>query len=163
IPAPAGANPTGTRFVNANSGKCLGVQDGNMTPGTAVVQFTCNGHPDQVWNSDYTTFANEYPAGYALLRNAQDSSKCLGVWQGGAFDGAQLVIWNCNDHPDQEWSFQTDILTVSGVGGPVLADWHFASGRAACQAFVNFGASSPPGQFGLNLNTGAFPRVAGVL
>jgi len=36
-------------IVNLNSGQCLGVQGGSTALGAQVVQWPCNGHPDQEW------------------------------------------------------------------------------------------------------------------
>jgi galactose oxidase len=34
---------------NLNSGQCLGVSGGSKALGAQVVQWSCNGHPDQEW------------------------------------------------------------------------------------------------------------------
>jgi hypothetical protein len=36
-------------IINLNSGQCLGVQGGSTALGSQVVQWPCNGNPDQAW------------------------------------------------------------------------------------------------------------------
>jgi hypothetical protein len=105
-PLPAKADPftfTGS-WGNLNALKCLGVLNGDMTPGTAAVQWTCDNSSNQSWilqtpggltNSFVTT-----------MENSADPSKCLGVLGGATTDGSNLVIWGCNGSPDQAWWFQ---------------------------------------------------------
>jgi Ricin-type beta-trefoil lectin domain-like len=75
---PAKAASTFTEnWFSEGSGKCLGALGGNMTNGTPVVQWTCNGHPDQMWEIQ---IVNSIPGGnWTQIQNAQDPSKCLGV------------------------------------------------------------------------------------
>jgi len=116
--APSPTNGTG------GAGECLGVLGGNMTNGTAVVVWTCNGHPDQTWE-----IINGFPGsgGFMQIHNSQDPSKCLGVLGSATSDGSNLVIWDCNNHSDQLWQF------VPWNGDPI-------SGPFGCYNIVNLNA-----------------------
>ncbi|MEU6371234.1 RICIN domain-containing protein [Streptomyces sp. NPDC046931] len=83
--------------VEAAKGKCLDVQGGGKTNGTAVQIYTCNGSAAQQWQ----IFG--YPHGYALYNvNAQ---KCLDVQSGNATNGTKIQIWTCNNTAAQQWKF----------------------------------------------------------
>ncbi|MFF3518744.1 RICIN domain-containing protein [Streptomyces sp. NPDC002573] len=83
--------------VEAAQGKCLDVQGGGKTNGTAVQIYTCNGSAAQQWQ----IFG--YPHGYALFNvNAQ---KCLDVQSGSAVNGTKIQIWTCNNTAAQQWKF----------------------------------------------------------
>ena len=81
--------------------ECLGVLNGDMTNGTPVVSFTCNGHPDQSWEINNPPGSNT-----TSIHNFQNPGKCLGVLASGTSNGSQLVIWDCNGSSDQNWTFQ---------------------------------------------------------
>jgi hypothetical protein len=107
-PLPAKADPIFiSTWVDAptvgtgSPGECLGVVNGNMTNGTHVVSWTCNGHPDQTWEISGSPGGNT-----TTIRNSQNTSKCLGVQGSATSDGSILVIWDCNGNTDQNWTFQ---------------------------------------------------------
>lgn len=75
---------------------CLGVTGGNMTNGTALILWRCDGTPNQQWTLPSPDFPQQ-------MHNGANYNKCLGALNQGTADGTQLVIWDCNDHPDQLW------------------------------------------------------------
>jgi len=88
---------------NANSNRCLGIANGNMTNGTKAIQWDCNGSNDQYWwiNFDWINDGVHY-----ALQNSVNRYKCLGVPDGSQVSGTQLVIWDCTfGARDQRWSF----------------------------------------------------------
>jgi hypothetical protein len=90
----------GPTVGTGSPGECLGVLGGNMTNGTHVVTWTCNGHADQTWE-----IINGFPgSGFIQLRNSVNTNKCLGVLGAATSDGSNLVIWDCNGSWDQEWA-----------------------------------------------------------
>lgn len=90
-----------TTLGTGSTHECLGVLNGDMTNGTPVVSFTCNGHPDQTWE-----ITNPPGRNTTSIRNSQDPGKCLGVLASGTSNGANLVIWDCNGSADQNWDFR---------------------------------------------------------
>jgi Ricin-type beta-trefoil lectin domain len=95
----------GTGFVNStsvNSGKCLGVSGGSLSQGASIVQWSCNGHPDQTWLWIYTgyTTSTGWPIWNILDEN---SGMCLGISGGSTSRGAYAIQWGCNGHADQAW------------------------------------------------------------
>lgn len=93
------------------NGLCMGVQGGNMTPGTAIITWACDDSLNQFWGLD----TNSGAPNYFLLRNEADPSECLSVFQKSANIGAPLVIWPCkavSDNQDQRWSLATAPSTV---------------------------------------------------
>jgi len=111
-----------TVFKNyKNESKCLGVSGGNMTPGTKLILWNCNGAPDQNWN--FIPYANgafpQFPlsgseyeqmwtGGASSPTGAPDdySSRCIALGNGLVFPKlANVIIWNCNaETTDQGWS-----------------------------------------------------------
>lgn len=84
-------------------GLCMGVQGGNMTPGTAVIDWTCDGSLNQLWALD----GNSGAPGSWLFRNAANTTECLSVFQMETTMRAPLVIWPCKDqsnNQDQRWT-----------------------------------------------------------
>jgi hypothetical protein len=84
-------------------GFCMGVQGGNMTPGTPIITWKCDESSNQLWTADY---ANAGAPNTFLLRNAANSNDCLSVFNKATYLGAPLVIWPCKgtgDNQDQRW------------------------------------------------------------
>lgn len=84
-------------------GLCMGVQGGNMTPGTAIIDWTCDGSLNQRWALD----GNSGAPGTWLFRNAANTTECLSVFNMETTTRAPLVIWPCKDpsnNQDQRWS-----------------------------------------------------------
>lgn len=106
-----GNGATGGPGTGIPASQCLGVQGGNMTNGTHIVSWTCNGHPDQTWEITGAPGNN-----ISTIRNSQDTSKCLGVQASATGNGSILVIWDCNGHTDQNWIFQP--WTADNRNGP---------------------------------------------
>lgn len=81
----------------------MGVMGGNMTPGTAIITWACDGTSNQFWEFDTNSGAPDT----FLLRNSANPSECLSVFQKATYVGAPLVIWPCkgfDDNQDQRWS-----------------------------------------------------------
>jgi hypothetical protein len=81
-------------IVNLNSGLCMGVTGGIMQPGQSVIQWPCDGTPNQLWwvpsNPNLT-----------YIQNGANSSYCLAV--SDANEGSQLVVQPCGALPWQVW------------------------------------------------------------
>jgi hypothetical protein len=94
-----------TELKNYGSNKCLGTYGGSLEPGTQVVQFDCNGHPDQMWwvNPDW---GNSYNPIQAYWASSEGQPQCLALAGGNAYVGAHLELYNClTGHDDQLWKF----------------------------------------------------------
>jgi hypothetical protein len=91
----------GPTVKNAGPRECLRVLGGNMTNGTAVVTWNCNGHPDQAWET-----LNVFSGSWVQIRNTQNPNKCLGVLKSATTNGSSLVIWDCNSNGDQLWAIE---------------------------------------------------------
>jgi ricin-type beta-trefoil lectin protein len=106
-----------TRLVNL----CLGVSAGNMTNGTPIISYTCNGHPDQQWEHiDPDEF------GYGPWRNMADTNKCLALAGNSTSPGAKMVIWDCDGTPGQLWNSAPGGLP----GSEGLHIWNWETGAA---------------------------------
>lgn len=112
---PAKADGPAKTWISQGAGKCLGVQGGNMTNGTPVMQWTCNGHPDQQWLITTSSPFGVPDGQVTTLRNFENPFKCLGVTSSATNDGANLVIWDCNGNSDQNWIFQNVFPVSRGV------------------------------------------------
>ena len=102
LAVPGTAKATQFNTWQTPQGLCMGVQGGNMTPGTAIIDWTCDGSLNQLWTED----PNSGQPGYYLIENAANTTECLSVFQMETTNGAPLVIWPCKDqssNQDQRW------------------------------------------------------------
>jgi hypothetical protein len=90
------ATQAGRALQNANSGLCLDDFNWATKPGSAAVQWTCNGLATQQWNIA--------PAadGYVTLVNVH-SGLCLDDTNFATADGSTIQQWTCNGLPVQQW------------------------------------------------------------
>jgi hypothetical protein len=93
------ANAYAFRKLVNGRGKCLDIEGNNMSNGTPVHHWSCQGQVTQQWYHD--------PDG--LLRNKNNPDKCIDAFAFGTGNGSRLVIWDCNDQSNQRfaWSGQT--------------------------------------------------------
>jgi hypothetical protein len=107
---PVGTQPGATGPVTAlvDSAKCVDVNSGSATDGTAVQLWDCNGTAAQNWTvgSDGTVRVN---------------GKCLDVTDAATSDGALVEEWTCNGGSNQQWKPQLGAL-VNPVSGKCLDD-----------------------------------------
>ncbi|MFY1586403.1 lectin [Micromonospora sp. WMMD734] len=96
--------PGGTGAVrNSSSGRCLDVNGGTQTNGSAAIIWDCHGQANQSWTS---TAAQE-------LRVF--GGKCLDVNGAATANGSSVIIWDCNGQANQRWRFNAD-GTITAVG-----------------------------------------------
>jgi hypothetical protein len=115
-------------------GLCMGVTGGNMTPGTTIITWNCDGTNNQFWAMDF----NSGSPNTFLLRNLADPTQCLSVFNKATYLGAPLVIWPCkafSDNQDQRWSRATAFsapiynfnsglqVLASGSQGSAIEQW----------------------------------------
>jgi Ricin-type beta-trefoil lectin domain len=98
------ASAQGTEFKVLN--KCMDVPSWNVTNGTKIDLWTCNGGTNQqwIWQNDGT------------IRPVFNTNKCLDLPSWQTSDGTQIEIWDCNGGSNQQWSLQKD-NTLQGFGG----------------------------------------------
>jgi len=96
--APAVSNDsptvTATRIINKQSGLCMDIDRANTANGTNVMQWTCNGGPNQLWS---------YDANSGLIRSMQDPHYCLDN-SGNYANGANIMIWTCTGNSNQRFN-----------------------------------------------------------
>jgi Ricin-type beta-trefoil lectin domain/Domain of unknown function (DUF5110) len=99
-------------LINAASGRCLDVPDGNTTPGAVQLQlYDCNGSAAQTWRMPPGPIAG--PAGM-----------CADVVDADPTSGTPVQLWGCNNSDAQRWSAPGDrtlrtfgkCLDVRGAG-----------------------------------------------
>jgi Ricin-type beta-trefoil lectin domain len=90
-----------TNFGAAN--RCLGTLNGGTSNSTKVVSKACNtANTDEIWTTvNATNFG--YAGGWVLENGKTGNQRCLGVPGGSTAGSVQLVIYDCNGHPDQVW------------------------------------------------------------
>jgi hypothetical protein len=114
VPASAAIPPSGSRLIwpNLDTGFCLGVQAGNVTNGTPIIVWDCNGNADQTWTVESVNGDGSAPF---LLRNGVNRNKCLSVAGQRTDNGAPLVIWDCKPFGwrDQRWILVDGYLAPS--------------------------------------------------
>jgi hypothetical protein len=113
---PAKADGPAKTWISQGAGKCLGVLAGNMTNGTPVVQWACNGSSDQSWVIQTGSQFGVPDGQPTTIRNSKNLNKCLGVLASATNDGANLVIWDCNSNSlDQQWVFENVVAPSRGI------------------------------------------------
>ncbi len=108
--ASAGQVITGTGTLG-NQGKCLDDPSWNVTNGTGVDIWDCNGGSNQVWDL--------LPDG--TIRPSFDTSKCLDLPSWDTANGTGIEIWDCNGGSNQQWTAGTD-GTLRGYGDKCVDD-----------------------------------------
>ncbi len=105
----AGVVGPATRFVGAQSGRCLDVVSGSTANGTAVEIYDCNGGTNQLWTTT--------PAGQLRVYG----SKCLDAANQGTTAGTAVRIWDCTGGANQQWTVNSN-GTVVGVQSGLCLD-----------------------------------------
>jgi hypothetical protein len=89
-----------------NSGLCMGVEGGIMSPGTHIIIWDCDNSRNQAWSAQPVPGSTED----FTLRTGGDPHMCLSVAARSTQDGAALVIWDCKEMDanfDQRWRFES--------------------------------------------------------
>jgi hypothetical protein len=105
----AGVVGPATRFVGAQSNRCLDVVSGAQTNGTAVEIYDCNGGTNQLWTTT--------PAGQLKVYG----TKCLDAANSGTAAGTAVRIWDCTGGANQQWTVNSN-GTVVGVQSGLCLD-----------------------------------------
>jgi hypothetical protein len=113
---PGTSRDHGPITTGAGSGWCLDVAGPSTANGAIVQQYGCHGGDNQLWYLD-----RNYTDGAWRIRNRY-SGKCLAPWDGGSYNGAQMVQWTCDaNDPNERWA-------ISKRGNKVMLS-HLASHR----------------------------------
>jgi len=91
-------------------GKCMDIEGNNMSNGTPVHHWSCQGQVTQLWYHD--------PDG--LLRSKSNPDKCVDVYAFGTGNGAKLVVWDCNDKANQRFSWSGQTLRPAHAPGKAV-------------------------------------------
>jgi hypothetical protein len=134
LAAPGSASAAQYNVFQTEDGLCMGVQGGNMNPGTVIITWTCDDSLNQFWSMDW----NSGSPNYFLLRNGANPNECLSVFEKATYFPANLVIWPCkafNDNQDQRWfipdahsvpiyNFNSGLqILPSGPQGSAVVQW----------------------------------------
>lgn len=84
-------------LTNANSDKCLEIENSQTADGAPAQQWTCHDMPTMRWDLVKGKW------GY-WLKN-RNSGKCLEIEDSLVTDGARAQQWTCHDIPTQQWTF----------------------------------------------------------
>ncbi|MGW3107628.1 ricin-type beta-trefoil lectin domain protein [Streptomyces sp. NPDC001100] len=90
-PSPAAHAPDGTyaRIVNASTGRCLDIRDGDLTEGTDVITAPCTSSGTQLWRVDATRGVVQSSADSDLCLDSRGSvDKGVGIWECDSVDGS---------------------------------------------------------------------------
>jgi hypothetical protein len=91
-------------IVNAYSGKCLDLPNGEAFHGATLQQWDCNGMPNQQW----MWVDNQ-------IHYAPDAAWCVESgdinWQEAGF-GHSMFLWDCNEGANQQLSWDPDMHTI---------------------------------------------------
>jgi hypothetical protein len=89
------------QLTNKGTGKCVGVGGARTNDGAPIVEWDCNGSPDQLWKWEAKgKTVNGWPV--FQIRN-KNSGRCLDVTAFGTRDGTPLQQWSCTGGSNREW------------------------------------------------------------
>ncbi|PYC81165.1 hypothetical protein C7C46_11785 [Streptomyces tateyamensis] len=108
------ARATAFTLVNRRSGKVIDVPGSSTATGTALIQYTGHGSPNQRWK--FTASG----AGWAITNN--NSGLAMDVSGGGTADGAAIIQWTPSGSTNQQW-------TLADAGGGYLKLVSVRSGK----------------------------------
>jgi hypothetical protein len=83
-------------IVNWNSGQCLAIGGGSMTPAAAAIQWPCGSGLEQKWLVD------SQPLVRTTIVNV-NSGQCLAIGGAATWPGAGAIQWPCNGGREQSW------------------------------------------------------------
>jgi Ricin-type beta-trefoil lectin domain-like len=109
------AQPGQYELVNAGASRCADVLNASTDNGAPVVQWDCNGGPNQTFQLRPLLDTAGTDTGYVQIVAAH-SGKCLDVAGGATNDGAPVQQWDCRDPVaeldpsagNQSWRFSPD-------------------------------------------------------
>ena len=137
-----GVGPVGgtgySTLTARHSGKVAEVPNASTANGTALTQYTGNGHATQQWQ------VRDAGGGYVNLVN-RNSGKCMDVSANSTADGAAVVQWTCGIGTNQQWQLRDlgtgylrlvarhsgkclDVSTASTADGAALIQWGCGTG-----------------------------------
>jgi len=135
VAAPAEASYRIRNKVNTN--QCLGLPASNVTNGTNIITYQCDGTPNQDWYHKYYNGAWHW-------KNGANQNKCLTAFYGVGF---QVTIWDCDTNGSAGQDSYQGWDTEDGGGGyvylipNVLASLNYVAGVAGGNANVKNGGS----------------------
>jgi hypothetical protein len=89
------------RLVDANSDKCMTVQNDGQYNGAPLVQMTCLGAEGDPQGSQLWAIEDIGDDNVRFI--GQSSGKCIDVNARGITNGTKIQIWDCNDTDAQAW------------------------------------------------------------
>lgn len=90
--------PVEFKMVNESSGKCVDVWNGSYANGTDILQWSCNGDPNQTWI--YTD--------QGQLLSKGNTSYCYDIEGGDGDLGDRHHIWQCDGGASEKWRLHWD-------------------------------------------------------
>ncbi len=130
-----GSVPVEFEIINDNSNKCIDVWNGGYANGTDIIQWSCNGDPNQTWI--YT--------GETQLRSQGNTAYCYDIDGGDGDLEDRHHIWKCDGGESEKWRLQwngafigkqgrcMDVPNSSTADGVQL--WHYDCNWSGAQRF----------------------------
>ena len=81
------------RLINHDTGMCIGVRSGSTGQGADVLQWACNGNPDQDWFLVSTGQVNPFANGPDLWIQNVHSGLVFAMQSGNTTAGTKVVQW----------------------------------------------------------------------
>ncbi|MBM7770271.1 hypothetical protein JOD54_000475 [Actinokineospora baliensis] len=97
LPAVAGTSGVWHELKPLSSDKCLDVDGGSLEDGANVIQWSCHGGTNQLWQLVLVESNDIYQISSAA------SGKCLDVDGASTDDGANVIQWECHGDLNQQW------------------------------------------------------------
>jgi len=90
-----------SKLGNKGTGKCLAVRSAATGDGAKVIEWDCNGNPDQSWK--WEPKGRDFDGWPVYQFRNRNSGRCLDIPGFATADETQLVQWSCNGGWNQEW------------------------------------------------------------
>jgi hypothetical protein len=132
LAANPGENAEFVQFINNASGLCLDITDAEMSDGTNVIQWDCNGGNWQRWYLESSS---------GLIRSLQDPRFCLD--NSSVFsDGANIIIWTCHGGDPQRFVDNRDGSYGMDVDNSQVLDGYGTSAGDNVITYTNWGGDN---------------------
>ena len=96
--------PGWRELVNGN-GQCLAVNGASTSAGARILGYECVKSEDQYWATEDSPVAGQsYLVNYKARFSRSATGRIVGVAGASTANGAPLVLWPAEGHPDQFWS-----------------------------------------------------------
>lgn len=101
---------------------CMDIAEGTLKAGTRVNLYPCKPGTGEAWTLVSPPPPPPCSAAVGYFRPRRDMNKCLDVVGGKFYNGAQLQIWDCSGHTNQQFMWCSDNRIASAMNDNYCID-----------------------------------------